>query len=683
MELFKLAAPLMAIIVPSLDVWAAEPGAGSVLELGVAHGEPGETVKLPVYLTFADPVVELMTFFEYDPERLRFLRYSVEGSAAAGVSPFGMDYQVYVPGEAVGGFRITEGTRYAIQIAPGERRHLGQLEFQVLPEAAPGEASVTPVEGFPQHTVGTTVYSVIVNGVGRAVPPERMVAGSVRVDAPRGPRPLSDVHCGQFLDRIEISFRPTEPYDAIEVSRGGRTVGTLPGSATAFSEPQPGLGAYSYSLVARAGGRSSLPIRCAIQAVAPSAPPPVDFACSERRLSWTNPVPFDRVSVFRDGDLLVQLPGGVESFMDGEPSPDHRVYTITGELAGFRSPEVHCLDPQVWMMEVGDVEAPLDSAEIEVPIYVTTSSPVQAIGLCLDIDSRRFGYLRDRERALAGTDGYPEPEQFFMGGIGACGHPALAILYDYFAPTQPEKYLPVGLRQMVVKYLFKPLGTFQEGETFPVSLLVDVSAGQTVFSIPPAVSVRPQVLIPGRIRMGSPEAGAIRHLEARRGPGGGAAGRNAVVLAWENTSAYEGIRIERNGAPLAEVSGSATSHLDPEVPAGLYVYKVSAVAGGRATFPASVVFNSLRAPGTFLRGDSNGDRRIDIADVVTTLAFLFTGGRPLPCDDAADSDDSGLLDLNDAVFTLRYVFLGGMSPRAPGTARPWFDPTPDGLTCLE
>ena len=86
------------------------------------------------------------------------------------------------------------------------------------------------------------------------------------------------------------------------------------------------------------------------------------------------------------------------------------------------------------------------------------------------------------------------------------------------------------------------------------------------------------------------------------------------------------------------------------------------------------------APLPFLRGDANGDTRVDIADAVATLGHLFLGDRELRCPDAADATDDGKLDLTDAVATLRFLFLGeGSIP--PPWPDPGLDPTPDGLEC--
>ncbi len=87
------------------------------------------------------------------------------------------------------------------------------------------------------------------------------------------------------------------------------------------------------------------------------------------------------------------------------------------------------------------------------------------------------------------------------------------------------------------------------------------------------------------------------------------------------------------------------------------------------------------SPGYFLRGDSNGDGRVDISDPIRTLNWLFNGAAVPPCLDAADANDSGKVDISDAIFTLNFLFTGGREPPPPGPRTPGGDPTPDNLSC--
>ena len=112
------------------------------------------------------------------------------------------------------------------------------------------------------------------------------------------------------------------------------------------------------------------------------------------------------------------------------------------------------------------------------------------------------------------------------------------------------------------------------------------------------------------------------------------------------------------------------------------------IAGGREITPEaadSFVFingliNIIPDVIVFIRGDSNRDRRVDVSDAIRTLTFLFLGGDPLACPDAADADDDGGVNLTDAVYTLDFLFKGGPS-LLPPYPLDGVDPTADGLRC--
>jgi hypothetical protein len=82
----------------------------------------------------------------------------------------------------------------------------------------------------------------------------------------------------------------------------------------------------------------------------------------------------------------------------------------------------------------------------------------------------------------------------------------------------------------------------------------------------------------------------------------------------------------------------------------------------------------------FIRGDANSDGAVDISDPISVLSFLYLGGPPPACRDAADGDDSGVLDLSDPVYVLSKLFLGGPPPPAPFPDAGG-DPTADSLDC--
>lgn len=122
------------------------------------------------------------------------------------------------------------------------------------------------------------------------------------------------------------------------------------------------------------------------------------------------------------------------------------------------------------------------------------------------------------------------------------------------------------------------------------------------------------------------------------------------------------------------IAGGFSNPIDA-VLTGNVLYVLERSGGGiwEVTFPA-------RRSVTFIRGDSNGDERIDLTDGVFVVEWLFSRGATPPCIDAADTNDSGTFDLSDAVSVFLYLFDGRMELPPPG---PFcgVDPTEDELGC--
>ena len=86
------------------------------------------------------------------------------------------------------------------------------------------------------------------------------------------------------------------------------------------------------------------------------------------------------------------------------------------------------------------------------------------------------------------------------------------------------------------------------------------------------------------------------------------------------------------------------------------------------------------ATNKFLRGDVNGDGRIDITDMFNLSQYINEGAQ-LGCADGADVNDDGSVDISDFVYWSNWYNRGGAEPKAPGTKIANIDPTSDSLSC--
>ncbi len=82
----------------------------------------------------------------------------------------------------------------------------------------------------------------------------------------------------------------------------------------------------------------------------------------------------------------------------------------------------------------------------------------------------------------------------------------------------------------------------------------------------------------------------------------------------------------------------------------------------------------------FVRGDVEGDGRVDVSDAIALLSYLFKRGAVPSCQKAADADDSGRLNVSDAVTVLLSLFAG-TGPLPPPASVCGEDPTSDALSC--
>lgn len=93
----------------------------------------------------------------------------------------------------------------------------------------------------------------------------------------------------------------------------------------------------------------------------------------------------------------------------------------------------------------------------------------------------------------------------------------------------------------------------------------------------------------------------------------------------------------------------------------------------------SIVQVGAKAP--FLRGDANEDGVVDMSDVMASLGYFFSASPRPTCMGALDTNDSGKLNIADPIYLLNFLFSGGPTIPEPFESC-GDDPTPDGIECV-
>ncbi len=107
--------------------------------------------------------------------------------------------------------------------------------------------------------------------------------------------------------------------------------------------------------------------------------------------------------------------------------------------------------------------------------------------------------------------------------------------------------------------------------------------------------------------------------------------------------------------------------------------RVVDTAGGELEFGPLSFEICGRAEVLFIRGDVNGDTRVNVSDLVVLNRIVLGLAAPPPCQDAADVDDSGVIDADDVTALGAFLQSRRTIPRP--FPNPGVDPTPDGLEC--
>lgn len=137
-------------------------------------------------------------------------------------------------------------------------------------------------------------------------------------------------------------------------------------------------------------------------------------------------------------------------------------------------------------------------------------------------------------------------------------------------------------------------------------------------------------------------------------------------LTLDNTGEANGIQLMQDGGYLVTGVAGPTNSDDVRDDSSIYFIKL-----GAEDLP------DFR----FIRGDSNRDHDVNLADAITLLGYLFLGAGGIPCVDAGDSNDDGTLDVADAVYLLNHLFKSGPAIQPPFPAE-GVDLTLDALGCV-
>jgi len=638
-------------------------------------GEPGEILTFVIKATTGEIIGDSFVNFSFDPALFEYVGRDFSFSPLAELA------------ESYGGREEPEAGDIAIRYVmtandnenlfpPTEDFEIARISLRVRSRTAPGVYAVGAVE-----QVDSWVAETSMTRGGQHVE-VRVIPGEVTVVAPTRPLPPAELVCTRTAATATLEWENLASYTKVVIERDGETVAELPPGAESFTDENAGHEERTYRVRGYMGERASFPVQCTVPSAELALAPVERLTCEEGSspgwlsLSWIASAEYDGIEIRRNGELIASLEGNATTYLDRFDSEGKLIlYEVIGYTGDLESAPAPCQVNGSWVVRVGSVTARPGEKGVEVPMYVSNPWPVPGFSLIMEFEPSAYrvsgvsyeGTLLEQFRPFLEVQ--REGDNYFL------------TMADFVVPG-PQKTIKPGLEICFLKFVLDISPEAEEGEIFPLRL-VDGYHNPPANNIlvayvnyGGAASIRPEK-IDGELVIGAPPVEAVEDLRAN--PRKNSTG---FTLQWENGGFYDVVEVERNGVPVATLPGNSTRFSEDLTSPGVYWYRVRGIKGGYASPWSVITYPYLPGVNLFRRGDANSDGKIDIADAVAVLDYLWRQGEA-GCLDAADTNDDGKLDVADPIYLLSYLFVSQAPPPSPGPHIRWIDPTADVLTCEE
>ncbi|MBN1422439.1 MAG: hypothetical protein JXP34_26925 [Planctomycetes bacterium] len=314
------------------------------IAIGSASGAPGDVVDVPVLLTNTADAEGIQVTLTYDAQAL------VKGDASfaplkAGNKPDFAAAEEQESGILRVGILVDFFMVSATQIHPATDTEVVMLRFRIEEGAAHGL--------YPLAVVRDEISSEI-SEMGNSIVP-LLLDGSVAV-ATVSVAPPSAAGCTRRDGGADITWTNGDTYSEVRILRDGEGLAALPGNSTSYRDAVVDDFQHGYLIYGIEGGVASVAASCTVPGPLPGTsgvPAPADLTCGtnlpeiEVVLTWTNGAAYDAVRIWRDGELVAELPGTAEGWTDAVGVGGRLTYLVAGVVGGELSGRAGC-EAGVW-----------------------------------------------------------------------------------------------------------------------------------------------------------------------------------------------------------------------------------------------------------------------------------------------------------------------------------------------
>lgn len=388
-----------------------------------------------------------------------------------------------------------------------------------------------------------------------------------------GPR---DLTCESSGLESSLAWTPGGSYP-VTIERNGEVIHETAPDVNEYADTLPGPGTYTYRITGLVEGVPTLAAECTLEVPATVE----DLQCESTgggvELSWTLVGPHEGVRIDRDGELLVELAAGAQTYLDATAPAGLHVYEVRLTSSTSSGLPATCevqtlLPPEITSCasEAGRVFLNISLPTPAPLIFVFRDGEEITPAGGLEVTGNEIELLD--EPGLPGTYCYEAIAVSAGGSESAPSEPCCSEI-----PAPPVQLSCTAL-DAATRLTWVLNRNYDAIEVFRDEVLVDTLAGNaTLYDDPdaplPAGDYRYEIRgvvgdsvsesVACELTISPPVTDLLCVQDG-----------DAIVLTWTLDGPVPGIFIRRNGEPIVELDGTATEYRDEGLDPNVYSYQI-------------------------------------------------------------------------------------------------------------
>ncbi len=541
------------------------------------------------------------------------------------------------------------------------------------------------------HTIGIQPYIGSYTASARAC--------SIDVPLP----PPTSLTCTPAANALTVALAWTNgwpAYTSIVIRRGGTTVQTLAGTASAFSDTLAAPGQYTYEVYGTLNTLSSSSATC--NAVATYVAPVTVTQCAigtDRigRLAWTNGAAnYAGIVLTIDGTAVAQSPlaGTATSFESSALDPGSHTFSLRPFIGSYDAATTTC-SATAPLPPATAFTCAAPASSLAIPLAWTNGWTYT--GVVVRRDGAAIANLAGTATAYTDTLAAPGAHTYEVLGTTASQQSttvACAMEAKYVAPAaitqctiDAGRIAHLAWTNGVANYTGMVLSI--DGAAVAQSPLAGTATTYTSAALNPGshtFSVQPYI---GTYNATAATCTAVAPLPPPTAFTCTASTASlSVTLAWTNGWAYDSVIVRRGGATIRTLTGATTTITDTLTLPGSYAYEIYGVLAGQNSGSATCTVEQAFVPPAAITActiDANRVAHLTWTNGAANydgIALLIDGTAvpQSPLAGTAGSFDSAALTPGSHAFAVR-PSIGAYQATAASCSATAPLPSPTGLTC--